>query len=269
MRFPAGICNGGLADRFTCGTPAPWSDRGCVTGLPQRRCSDARPGNLIANYRLREWQPGGTRGTVAVARPHPHARLPPGMKWILAAFLFSIAPLLAQLPVPISPDWLKGGEKISGVLHTTEVQLLGNNYRVLQTNVTARSGGFRLLGFITIRSPSYVTAMSRLYARAGVAEGRPQALANVVHETGGLNLIVFSLPKIRVRADLIEFTGEPPSDAVRRGLVDREETDPSDATRTREREPAHPAEGERHEHESSDATRQSLRRALDEQPQAR
>ena len=73
----------------------------------------------------------------------------------------------------------------------------------------AKSGGFKLLGFITIRSPSYVQAMSRLYSKAGVVEGRAQALANVVYETGGMNLILFSLPKIRVRADLVEFTGPP------------------------------------------------------------
>jgi hypothetical protein len=178
------------------------------------------------------------------------------MKWILAALLFSIAPLLAQLPVPISPDWLKGGEKVSGVLHTTEVQLLGDNYRVIQTNITAKSGGFRVLGLITIKSPSYVTAMSRLYARAGVREGRPQALANVVHETGGMNLILFSLPKIRVRADLVEFTGAPASTAPR-AVVDRPEADSSEVTRAREPEQFDPP---------PDSTRESLRRTLRDQP---
>jgi hypothetical protein len=132
------------------------------------------------------------------------------MKWILA--LIALLPVVAcaQLPIPITPDWLKS-DKESGVLHSTHVQLSGNNYRVLQTNVVAKSGGFKLLGFITIRSPSYVKAVSRLYAKAGVAEGHPQALANVVYETGGMNLILFSLPKIWVRADLVEFTSTPVS----------------------------------------------------------
>src|SRR5215207_810134 len=131
------------------------------------------------------------------------------MKWVYSVLLFFPVTMLAQLPIPITPDWLKGGEKESGVLHSTQVQLVGNNYRVLQTNVVAKSGGFKLLGFITIKSPSYVKAMSRLSAKAQVQEGQPQAFANVVYETGGMNLILFSLPKIRIRADLVEFTDYP------------------------------------------------------------
>lgn len=131
------------------------------------------------------------------------------MKWVFMVLVLFPMAAFCQFPIPISPDWLKGGEKQSGVLHSTEVQLVGNNYRVLQTNVVAKSGGFKLLGLISIKSPSYVVAMSRLYAKAQVEEGSPQALANVVHETGGLNFILFSLPKIRVRADLVEFTDIP------------------------------------------------------------
>jgi hypothetical protein len=131
------------------------------------------------------------------------------MKWVLMVWIFFPVAALAQLPIPITPDWLKGGEKQSGVLHATQVQLVGNNYRVLQTNIVAKSGGFKLLGLISIKSPSYVKAMSRLYAKAEVKEGTSQALANVVHETAGVNFILFSLPKIRVRADLVEFTDMP------------------------------------------------------------
>ena len=130
------------------------------------------------------------------------------MKWIFTVLIFVPLGALAQLPIPITPDWLKS-DKESGVLHSTQVQLAGNNYRVLQTNIVAKSGGFKLLGIITIKSPSYVKAFSRLYAKAGIAEGQPQALANVVYETVGMNLIIFSLPKLRVRADLVEFTGLP------------------------------------------------------------
>src|SRR5689334_12701753 len=111
------------------------------------------------------------------------------MRWIYSCLFFLPLAALAQLPIPITPDWLKGGEKESGVLHSTQVQLFGNNYRVLQTNLVAKSGGFKLLGFITIKSPSFVKAVSRLYVKAHVEEGQPQALANVVYETGGMNLI--------------------------------------------------------------------------------
>jgi hypothetical protein len=136
------------------------------------------------------------------------------MKWLFLALLLLLLPLsaAAQLPFPITPDWLEN-DRESGVLHSTHVTLTGSNYRIVQTNITARSRGFKLLGFITIKSPSYVQAMSRLYAQAHVEEGAPQALANVVYETGGLNLILFSLPKIRIRADLIEFADYAEDDA--------------------------------------------------------
>jgi hypothetical protein len=132
------------------------------------------------------------------------------MKWVLMAlFSFPLA-AFAQLPIPITPDWLKsGGDSDHGVLHNTQVALTGNNYRILQTNLVARSRGFKLLGFITIKSPSYVQAVSRLCSQARLEEGHAQVLANVVYETGGMNLILFSLPKIRIRADLVEFTDEP------------------------------------------------------------
>ena len=139
------------------------------------------------------------------------------MKWLYSLLVFVPFAAFAQLPIPITPDWLKSGDKEAGVLHSTQVQLVGNNYRVLQTNVVAKSGGFRLLGFITIKSPSYVKAVSRLYVKAQAEEGRAQAFANVVYETGGMNFILFSLPKIRIRADLVEFTdlpGEPAGEAV-------------------------------------------------------
>lgn len=125
--------------------------------------------------------------------------------WVVIGLVSLPLAALAQLPVPISPDFLKGGEKTSGILNSTHVTLTGNNYVMVQTNVTARSRGFKILGLISIRSASYTEAMSRLYAKAAVAEGRPQAIANVVHESGGLNLILFQIPKVRIRADLIEF----------------------------------------------------------------
>jgi len=176
------------------------------------------------------------------------------MKWVLMLLISCPLAALAQLPIPITPDWLKGGEKQAGVLHSTQVQLLGNNYRVLQTNLVAKSGGFKLFGFITIKAPSYVQAVSRLYAKAQVEEGAPQALANVVHETAGMNLILFSLPKIRVRADLVEFTDEPvPTAGERRAARDQRE-----AAQLRER-------AEQTTEAESSPVREALRSRLDEQ----
>lgn len=127
-------------------------------------------------------------------------------KWGFLSLVLLPLCTFAQLPIPISPDWLKGGEKTSGILNDTHVTLTGDNYVVVQTNVVAKSRGFKILGIISVRSASYTEAMSRLYAQARVEEGKPQAIANVVHESGGLNLLLFQIPKIRIRADLIEFT---------------------------------------------------------------
>lgn len=124
-------------------------------------------------------------------------------------FVFLVAPwsAFAQLPIPITPDWLKGGEKSIGVLNSTHVTLTGDNYTILEKNVVAKSKGFKLLGLISLRSASYTEAMSRLYAKANVEQGHPQALANVVYESTSSFFILFSIPKVTIRADLIEFTG--------------------------------------------------------------
>jgi len=63
-----------------------------------------------------------------------------------------------------------------------------------------------MFGLITLKSPGYDEAISRLYQFAGVSEGKAQAVVNVVHEHSSTYFILFALPKITVRADVIEFT---------------------------------------------------------------
>ena len=126
--------------------------------------------------------------------------------WVLLLLGFLPFTLSAQLPLPVLPDWLKpGGQKNFGVLTDTHVNLTENNYKIVQTNVIAKSKGFKLLGFITLKSASYTKAMSGLYSSAGVAAGQPQALANVIHESSSANFLLFSIPKVTIRADLIQF----------------------------------------------------------------
>ncbi|HTD66884.1 MAG TPA: DUF6567 family protein [Candidatus Limnocylindria bacterium] len=124
--------------------------------------------------------------------------------WVLCWFPLAV---LAQLPIPLTPDWLKPASSSAQILSSTHVTLTGNNFRIVETNVIGKSRGFKLLGLITLKPVSYTRAMSRLYDQAQVEPGRPQALANVVHESSSIYLILFSLPKITIRADLIEFTG--------------------------------------------------------------
>ncbi len=92
------------------------------------------------------------------------------------------------------------------VLTTTTVDLSKRNYKIVKANATASSTGFSLLGIFAFKSPSYEEAVTQLYRSAGIAEGRSQAIVNVVHEHNSTYFILFALPKITVRADVIEFT---------------------------------------------------------------
>jgi len=133
-------------------------------------------------------------------------------KSLLLALLALPLTAAAQLPIPVIPDWLRPADHNAQVLNQTHVTLAENNFTILQPNVIARSRGFKLLGLISLRSATYTEAMSRLYKRAHVQEGRPQAMANIVHESSSTFLILFSIPKVTIRADLIEFTGQGDTD---------------------------------------------------------
>ncbi len=111
----------------------------------------------------------------------------------------------------VLPGLLPTGGTSVGVLTSTSIDLSKANYRIVRPNVVGTSKGFKLLGLITLKSSNYTKAMTHLYEQAQVAEGRPQAIANIVHERGGPYFILFSLPRVRVRADLIEFIGESES----------------------------------------------------------
>jgi hypothetical protein len=100
------------------------------------------------------------------------------------------------------------------LLTTTTVNLSRQNYKIVKANAIGSSAGFSFLGLFTFISPRYDEAMTRLYRNAAVTEGKPQAIVNVVYENSSSYFILFALPKITVRADVIEFTdntdGMPP-----------------------------------------------------------
>jgi len=93
---------------------------------------------------------------------------------------------------------------------STSVDLAKSNYRIIKSNAIGESSGFSLLGFIPLVPPTYTDAMSDLYGKAGISEGKAQALVNVTQERSMLYLILFSIPKLTVRADIIEFLEEKP-----------------------------------------------------------
>ena len=92
----------------------------------------------------------------------------------------------------------------------TEVMLRGNNYKVLKAGARGESTGFYLFGFIPIVRESFADAKSDLYQSVGVPlEGRSVALANQTEDRSGLYLFLFSLPKLTISADIVEFNGTP------------------------------------------------------------
>jgi len=89
---------------------------------------------------------------------------------------------------------------------STQVDLSRSNFRVIKANAVGTSSGFKLFCFIPLAAPSYSDAMSDLYKEAGVEEGKAQTLTNVTQENSNLFLLLFSIPKLTIRADVIEFT---------------------------------------------------------------
>lgn len=88
----------------------------------------------------------------------------------------------------------------------TQVGLDKKNYRLVKANAIGQSSGFSLLGIIPIVPPTYTAAMSSLYETSGMETGAAQALVNVTQERSSLYLVLFSVPRLTVRADIIEFT---------------------------------------------------------------
>jgi hypothetical protein len=92
--------------------------------------------------------------------------------------------------------------------NTTELRLQEKNFIVIKTNVMGQSKGFSLLGILTIFPAKFTKAMGRLYDQAQMQPGRPQTFANLIMEKDSLYLILFSIPRTAIRADVIEFIPE-------------------------------------------------------------
>ena len=93
---------------------------------------------------------------------------------------------------------------------TTAVDLKGKNYQMIQAGATGTSYGFRLLGILPITSPHYATARRDLYASLKEPlTGKAVALADQMEDRSTLYLILFSIPKVTITADVIEFVDSP------------------------------------------------------------
>lgn len=87
----------------------------------------------------------------------------------------------------------------------TDVKLTEGNFMTMKTNVVGQARGFSLLGFITLVPARFQKAMDRLYSKAEMKTGRPQTLGNLIVEHTSAYWILFSIPRVSVRADVVEF----------------------------------------------------------------
>ena len=94
----------------------------------------------------------------------------------------------------------------------TQISLAGNNYKVIKAGARGQSSGFRLLGIIPFTSPNYADAKASLYRSVGEPlTGKSIALANQTEDRSALYLILFSIPKVTITADVVEFTDKAQS----------------------------------------------------------
>jgi hypothetical protein len=87
-----------------------------------------------------------------------------------------------------------------------EVSLRENNYKIVRASAVGSSTGFALFGVLTLVSPTYSEAKQELYRSVGQKlEGRAIALTNQTEDRSVVNFLLFSIPKITLTADVIEF----------------------------------------------------------------
>jgi hypothetical protein len=117
----------------------------------------------------------------------------------------------AALPfLPASSSLLPTGSASAEFHSATAVKLEQANFTTLKTNVVGQTKGFALLGIITIVPARFSTAMDRLYAQAEMRPGGAQTLANMVVDRSTTYLILYSVPRVSVRADVVEFVAPSP-----------------------------------------------------------
>lgn len=122
-------------------------------------------------------------------------------------FLLAVISLLMAFGVGCSSSRVS----VSSPSTSTSVALNNHNYRMIKAGAQGTSYGFRLLGIIPMGSPHFAAARQDLYE--SVPEpltGKAVALANQMEDNSLLYFILFSIPKLTITADVIEFTDAPP-----------------------------------------------------------
>jgi hypothetical protein len=126
-----------------------------------------------------------------------------GILFLLACLLMNGCAVLAPVSALIGGS--QGGASGLQVHEQTSVNLARDNFVLVKTNVVGRSKGFSLLGFITMCPATLTKAMSRMYDAAQMRPGEPQTVAHLIIEHSSSYWILFGIPKVEVRADIVEF----------------------------------------------------------------
>ena len=109
----------------------------------------------------------------------------------------------------------------------TTVELSENNYHLVATDVAGSAEAAYVLGMsfpaglanhtialyrVQGTGMLYREALAELWrsfaADHGAVEGRKLALVNVRYDSDNLNLLLYTRPKLSIRADVVEFVGE-------------------------------------------------------------
>ena len=94
----------------------------------------------------------------------------------------------------------------------TSISLAGKNYKLIKGGAQGKDYGFWFL-FLPIVSPSYADAKADLYKSVDVPlTGKAIALANQTEDRSRLFLILVTIPRITITADVIEFTDKAGGD---------------------------------------------------------
>jgi hypothetical protein len=110
----------------------------------------------------------------------------------------AVAPFAPLLSTPL-------GSATAQVHTDTRVSLSEDNFLLVRTNIVGRSRGFSLLGIITIYPATLTKAMTQFYETAQMKTGRPQTSAHLIIEHSSQYYILFGIPEVDVRADIVEF----------------------------------------------------------------
>jgi hypothetical protein len=89
----------------------------------------------------------------------------------------------------------------------TSVDLGHKDFQIVQKSIVGTDQGFALLGFIPVTTPSMVDAMTSLMSKVD-SDGRSVAIVNVAEAIEADYWVLFSITRVKIRADVVEFTAD-------------------------------------------------------------